>query len=145
MHVDHFGGCHFPFQCSHHSSQSSIGCSRLPLKNSLDFTNSRPMAARRRKQEVTKTNAGGCRGGHALAEARWTALSISQLHSQTASPAPSLQPPPPPPTIYLSAGGRHLMARAPAFDESVCVRACQLGPLQVGSWNKQVHLPDFPP
>lgn len=45
------------------------------------------MAVHRRKQAVTKTNEGGCRGGRARGEVGWTSLSISELHFQIGGPA----------------------------------------------------------
>lgn len=47
---------------------------------SVTFTNSRPVAAHRRKREVTKMNEGGCRGGRVSGEVGWTSLSINKLH-----------------------------------------------------------------
>lgn len=57
------------------------------LTPAVTFTNSRPVAAHRGKQAVTKTNEGGSRGGRACGEVGWTSLSISELHFQFGGPA----------------------------------------------------------
>lgn len=85
----------------------------------VTFTNSRPVAARRGKQAVTKTNEGRRWGWRACAEVGWTSLSISERHGLDG-----------PPAIYLTAGGWEADVPDPACDESVCVRVCQLSPFR---------------
>lgn len=107
------------------------------------------MAVHRRKQAVTKTNEGGRGGGRARGELRRD----GRLDPSASSiPRPADLPPSrrvSTSSHHLSDAGGELMAPARLFffffDESVCVGVCRLGLLQVGSSNKHVHLPDFPP
>lgn len=137
----------FGSHTSQDQRQSSFGSSGFLWKTArlltpaVTFTNSRPVAAHRRKQAVTKTNEGGCRGGRAHGEVGWTSLSISQFHSQTGGPVAEPQARRPP-TIYLTAVGSWWLR--PCFWWICLCHSLPAQALQVGSWNKHVHLPDFP-
>lgn len=106
----------------------------------VTFTNSRLVAAHRRKQAVTKMNDGGCRSGRASGE--MGSLSISKFHFQIDGVPPNLRAPHPP-TIYLTAWGSWWLW--PNFWWICLCQSLSAQPLQVGSCNKHVHLPDFPP
>lgn len=127
--------------------QSSFSSSEFLWKNRLltlavTFTNSRPVAARRRKRAVTKTNEGGCEGGRASGEVGWTSLSISELHFYIGGPA--TEPAGSTSSHHLSDCWGGADGSGPAFDESVCVRVCQLRPFRWGP-ETNIHSPDFPP
>lgn len=106
----------------------------------VTFTNSRLVAVHRRKQALTKMNDGGCRGGKRVA--RWDLYPSASSISRSAVLLPSLQAPHPP-TIYLTAWGSWWLR--PDFWWICLCQSMAAQPLQVGSCNKHVHLPDFPP
>lgn len=105
------------------------------LKPAVTFTKSRPVAAHRRKQALTKTDGGGCRGGRARAGGGLD----GSIHQPAAFPFPDRRSgrhraprARRPPTIYLTAEGGEADGSGPAFDESVCVGVCRLSPFRWG-------------
>lgn len=67
----------------------------------------------------------------------WRSLSISEHHGSCGLDCP--------PTIYLTAGGAGALMAPTLHLMNLFVPKSASSALQVGSPNKHVHLPDFPP